>query len=62
MTAPNRARPCPLCEAASDDQVVGLYRERAFEEHVLRAHPGFDPASCWAMPLPAAAPRRGSHR
>lgn len=55
MTAPQRARPCPLCEAerpAGHDLVVSLYREQAFAEHCLVEHSGFDWRTAWAMPLP----------
>ena len=64
MNAPNRARPCPLCEVVNQglDVVVGLYREEAFAEHVLRDHPGFDARSVWAMPMPRKVAVRESAR
>lgn len=48
------ARPCPLCEvlAQGADVVLSIYRPAAFRAHLLAAHPGFDPASVWDMPLP----------
>jgi hypothetical protein len=60
MTAPQRARPCPLCEAEAGtggDQVVGLFREAAFADHCLEAHPEFDWRSAWEMPMTARRSR-----
>jgi hypothetical protein len=55
VTEPLRARPCPLCEALAEDAhevVTTVWMAQAFWQHMLERHPGFDPASAWAMPLP----------
>ena len=58
MSDEARARPCPMCEVltAGADVVTSVYQAKAFREHVLSAHPGWDPASAWDMPLPRAKP------